>query len=465
MASDTVLPQPMSEEAYGLRQGVLSPLEVLAQSVSTIAPTTTPAMTIPLVFALAGNGTWLVYLLATVGLGLVALLIAAFARHTASPGSLYSFATTSLPPAMAGLAAWALLLAYVATGSSVAGGFINYANVLLHTFTGHKAPAALLVVFTVVIAAWMAYRDIKVSAQAMLWMEGVSVACIVLVLGLILFKYGLHVDREQLSLHGSSPAGIRLGLVLAMFSFVGFESATALGAEAKDPLRTIPRAVMQCAVGAGIFFTVAAYTQVLGFRPAGMTLDQSPAPMHVLAQQAGISVLGVVIDAGAMISMFACTLACITAAARVVLQMSHRGLVHGILRRTHARNETPHIAVLITSVGVLLPALVLATRGVSSADIYGWMGSLATYGFITVYGLVCIALPLRLKRLGSLTQPTLWVAIAGALAMLLAFVGNLYPMPQAPYSWLPYVYLGYLLAALVANKLMRSNAGHRSSRL
>jgi len=64
-----------------------------------------------------------------------------------------------------------------------------------------------------------------------------------------------------------------------------------------------------------------------------------------------------------------------------------------------------------------------------------------------------------------LTQPTLWVAIAGALAMLLAFVGNLYPMPQAPYSWLPYVYLGYLLAALVANKLMRSNAGHRSSRL
>ncbi|MGC1297551.1 MAG: APC family permease, partial [Alloacidobacterium sp.] len=86
MASDTVVPQPVSEEAYGLRQGVLSPLEVLAQSVSTIAPTTTPAMTIPLVFALAGNGTWLVYLLATIGLGLVALLIAAFARHSASPG-------------------------------------------------------------------------------------------------------------------------------------------------------------------------------------------------------------------------------------------------------------------------------------------------------------------------------------------------------------------------------------------
>jgi amino acid transporter len=455
LASDTVLPQRPREEAYGLRHGVLSPLEVLAQSVSTIAPTTTPAMTIPLVFALAGNGTWLVYLLATAGIGLVALLIAAFARHSASPGSLYSYATTSLPPALASLAAWALLLAYVATGSSVAGGFINYANVLLNTFSGHEAPATLLVAGAVFAASWLAYRDVKVSAQAMLWMEGISVACIVLVLVLILFRHGLHIDREQLSLRGASPSGIRLGLVLAMFSFVGFESATTLGAEAKEPLRTIPRAVLQCAIGAGVFFMVAAYTEVLGFRPTGLTLDQSPAPMHVLSQQAGISVLGLVIDAGAMFSMFACTLACITAAARLVMLMSHHGLVHGALRRTHARNETPHFAVLVTSFAVLLPALVLAARGASSADIYGWMGSLATYGFITVYGLVCVALPIRLRHLQSLNKLTLCIAVTGAVAMLAAFVGNLYPMPQAPYSWLPYVYLGYLLVALVANKLMR----------
>jgi amino acid transporter len=248
-----------------------------------------------------------------------------------------------------------------------------------------------------------------------------------------------------------------------MFSFVGFESATTLGAEAKEPLRTIPRAVLQCAVGGGIFFMVASYTEVLGFRPTGRTIDQSPAPMHVLSQQAGVSVLGIVIDAGAMISMFACVLACITAAARLVLLMSHRGLVHGALRRTHARNETPHFAVLITSVAVLLPALVLAARGASSADIYGWMGSLATYGFITVYGLVCVALPIRLKRLQSLSQTTLWIAVAGAVAMLLAFVGNLYPMPQAPYSWLPYVYLGYLLVALAAHKLMRIEGSPRQS--
>jgi hypothetical protein len=44
---------------FGLPRGILSPMETLAQSVSTMAPTTTPAATIPLVCALAGNGTWL----------------------------------------------------------------------------------------------------------------------------------------------------------------------------------------------------------------------------------------------------------------------------------------------------------------------------------------------------------------------------------------------------------------------
>ena len=69
---------------FGLRRGILSPMETLAQSVSTMAPTTTPAATIPLVCALAGNGTWLAYVLATVAILLVALCISRFARLSSS---------------------------------------------------------------------------------------------------------------------------------------------------------------------------------------------------------------------------------------------------------------------------------------------------------------------------------------------------------------------------------------------
>ena len=106
------------------------------------------------------------------------------------------------------------------------------------------------------------------------------------VLLLVLWKNGLHLDWPQLRLQGSSISSIRLGLVLAIFSFVGFESATALGHEAKEPLRTIPRAVLQCALGAGAFFVVTAYAEVLGFRNTGLALDKTDAPMHVLANQA-----------------------------------------------------------------------------------------------------------------------------------------------------------------------------------
>src|ERR1700674_4029436 len=129
---------------YGLRREVLSPMETLAQSVSTIAPTTTPAATIPLVCALAGNGTWLAYLLATAAVMLVALCISRYARHSASPGSLFTYASMTLPPWLSATVAWSLLLAYVATGSSVIGGFYHYANLLLHDATGHVYSAVLL---------------------------------------------------------------------------------------------------------------------------------------------------------------------------------------------------------------------------------------------------------------------------------------------------------------------------------
>src|SRR6202142_559733 len=122
---------------YGLRREALSPLETLAQSVSTIAPTSTPAATIPLVCALAGNGTWLAYVLATAAILLVAWCIGRFARYSSSPGSLYSYASMILPPWLGATAAWSLLLAYVATGASVIGGFYQYANVLLRETTGH----------------------------------------------------------------------------------------------------------------------------------------------------------------------------------------------------------------------------------------------------------------------------------------------------------------------------------------
>src|SRR5713101_6623563 len=456
---ETITQASSQSTGYGLRREALSPMETLAQSVSTIAPTTTPAATIPLVCALAGNGTWLAYVLATAAILLVALCISRFARYSSSPGSLYTYASMILPPWLGATVAWSLLLAYIATGASVIGGFYHYANLLLHDATGHVTSTVFLALIVTVISIGIAWRDVKISARLMLWIEAVSVTLILTVVVLVLVRHGLHLDWTQLRLSGMTGSGLRLGLVLALFSFVGFESATTLGAEARNPLKTIPRAVIQSALLAGAIFIVCAYTEVLGLRTIGQDLGASQAPMRVLAGVGGVPVLGLLIDIGVLVSMFAGTLACITAAARVLLLMSHNGITHGSLRRTHARHETPSRAVVITGAAALLPVAILAARGASGLDVYGWLGSLATYGFIVAYALVCVALPRYLRdhkvfRPGVQVIP--WLAFT---AMLLALIGNLYPVPEGPYGRLPYIYLAYLCAGLLWFLLQRRSKG------
>jgi amino acid transporter len=447
MPLELLTPDEASSDS-GLRHNILSPLETLSQSISAIAPTTSPALTVPLVFALAGNGAWLAYLIACAATLLIALCIARFARTSASPGSLYKYATDSLPPICGGAAGGALLLAYVATGSSVVGGFINYARVLIPAVHGHLIPGSLLALIATGAATYCAYRDVQASARLMLWIEAGSISMITVVLAVLLFRSGLHIDTPQLALQQVTPSGVRLGVVLALFSFVGFESATTLGHEAKNPLRTIPRAVIQSAVLAGLFFLLCCYTETLGFRQLHQDLGKSEAPFRVLSTLAHVPVLGPLIDICAFVSMLACTLACITAAARVLLKMAHDGLAPSPLGRAHAENETPHLAVLTTGLAVLIPAVALSVRGVSGADIYAWMGSLAVYGFITVYFLVAAALPFYLRRNAQLTPASLGLSIAAAIAMILAMAGTLYPVPEKPYNWLPYIYLAYLLAGL-----------------
>ena len=76
----------LAEETHvgALKQDCLPYPEVLAQSVSVIAPSTVPAAIVGLIFATAGNGTWLSFLIGMLGMFLVGLNINQFARRSAS---------------------------------------------------------------------------------------------------------------------------------------------------------------------------------------------------------------------------------------------------------------------------------------------------------------------------------------------------------------------------------------------
>lgn len=442
--------QRPSAESYGLHTGVLGAAETLAQSISATAPSTSSSLTIPLVFALAGNGTWLVYLVATVAILLVGFCIGRFARMSASPGSLYSYTARSLPPIFGVVAGWGLLAAYLATGASVAGGALYYVNLLSHQFFGWTPPGIVTLGMVCGLAAYIAFRDVKLSAEVMLWIEVVSVAMVVTVLAVLLFKVGIRIDRDQLRLTGVHFSSLGPALVLSIFSFVGFESATTLGSEARNPLRTIPRAVLQCAVLAGAFFILCSYSEVLGFHGAPTNLGDTSSPLHILATKAGVSPLGIGIDFGALISMFACVLACATAAARVMLRMSHAGLLPHALQSTSRVHGTPGSAILLSSVLMFLATATMAGRGIAGFDIYDLAGSFSVFGFLTAYALVALAVPFAERSLGKTSAAIVLVCALTVIVIVMITVFDIRSSADPAHARIPYIYLGYLAVGLAA---------------
>ncbi len=435
----------------GLRGECLPFWEVLAQSVANIAPTATPTINLALVYTSAGNGSWLAYLIATVGLVFVSFNINQFASRSASPGSLYSYIAKGLGSTTGVLCGWALVLAYVLTAMAVICGFASYGEVLFG-LVGLKLAPIFLFAICAGIAWYVAYKDIQLSAVMMLIIETVSVG-VILILGVIVWaNKGLVLDTAQLSLQGVTPNGIALGLVLAIFSFVGFESATALGDEAKHPLQTIPSSVILSTILAGLFFVVMSYTEVLGFSGAPSPLNETSAPLSFLAQQAGVGFLGVIVTIGAMVSFFACTLASINAGARILFTMARHGIFHPAVGSAHISNQTPHVAVTMTALFAFLVPASMSMFGLKILDILAYLGTIATYGFLLAYILVSIAAPVYLSKIRQLRPLDLAIAVVAVVFMIIPVVGStglpgseLFSVPTAPYNVFPFLFLMYLV--------------------
>ncbi len=443
----------------GLKKSILSPIEVLAQSIASIAPSATPALVIPLVFYFAGNGTWLSYSFATIATLLVGVNLNQYTKRSASPGSLYSFVVKGLGSGVGVIAGWALVLAYLLTASAVLAGFINYAHVLI-SYSGVSVPPLIIGIVGAVIAWYIAIKDIQLSAKLMLGFEAVALFLIFILAIVVLVKSGFKIDLNQITLKGVTPGGIGLGLVLAFFSFVGFESATSLGDEAKKPLKTIPRAVIISAVFVGLFFILLSHSEILGFEGRDTTLSSSAAPLSELSSFYGVKFLGPLISVGALISFWSCFLACTNAVARILFSMGRHGLFHPSIGITHVKNKTPHIAITISAVlaAVVTFLLIINRGGITHIGdfyknneliitIYSWTGTLATYGFIFVYALIAISTPFYLAKEKELKTKHIILAVLTILVLLVPIIGSVYSnsISPAPLPYFIFIFLAWLV--------------------
>jgi amino acid transporter len=442
---------PIQPPSNGLRANYLTLPEVIGQSVGTVAPSVTPALLIGAVFASAGNGTWLAYAFATVALVFVAWSINQFASRVASPGSLYVFAGKGLGLTLGVIAGWSLIIAYLFTAAAVIGGSVNYLMAIVHDAGGVGGGRDLAVGFSIIVvaAAWaLAYRDIRLSTRAALWINVMTVALILLVVLGSLAIDGPVFDVAQFQLVDVTSDDLRFGLVLAFFSFAGFESATTLGREAREPLIVTPRAVMLSVLAVGLFFVVCAYSLVGAFHGRMPALDETEAPLALLARTLHLRGVGMAISAGVALSFFACALGSLNAGARVLYALSRHGLFHRSAGRAHEINATPYVAVTLLAAIALGLSLSMTIVGVGLIDGLRYLATIATFGFLVAYILVAVAAPLYLRRLGILRPHHLAVAAITVLLLALPLIGSIYPVPDWPNSSLPYVFLALVAAGL-----------------
>jgi amino acid transporter len=434
----------------GLRKSYLSSIEVLAQSIAGIAPSVTFALVIPLVASFAGTGTWLAYFFAMIACILVAVNLNQFTKRSASPGNLYAFIVKGLGTDIGVISGWAMVLAYLLTASAILCGFINYANVLL-AYAGITVPAILIGIIGVFIAWLIAVKDIKLSARIMLTFEATSVALIIILAAVVLLKHGFVVDHAQVSLQGVSLSSLGIGLVLAFFSYCGFESATSLGVEAKSPLKTIPRAVIISLLLVGLLFVLLSYTEIVGFQDNSTALSNAAAPLTDLANLNGVSLLGPLISIGALISCWACFLACTNAGARILFLMGEHRVLPSVIGNTHVKNKTPHVAITLSVIIAAVVPFILILNNGGLYDIYGWLGTIATYGFILAYALVSISAPLYLYREKELKRRHVALSAVTILVLLIPIVGSIYSNATsgAPYSWFIFIFIGWLVVGVV----------------
>lgn len=451
-----------------LKTDALNFWEVLSQSIALISPSMTACLIVPLMFGTAGNMGWFCFLFGAVMLLFVALNLNQFAKRSAAAGSMYEYTIKGLGPTVGGLSGWSLQWAYMFIGIAGVTGFTHFASLLL-TQAGlidasHVNMLWIPLFAVCVFVAWLlAVLDIRVSTVLMLIVEGVSVFFITSLCLYAGAKTGF-IDTAQMNpFAGLNFAGIMkplgLGVVVAIFSEVGFEAATAFGEEAKKPLINIPKAVIASLVVTGLFFVFVTYIETHALATNKPTLDQLPAPLVTLGQNLGVSWLGTLTSIGAMASFFALAMSCLNSGARIMFTMGRYGIYPIEVGSSHKVNLTPHVA--LSSFGAiqfLIPTVVMllvfagnkAMQIAAPLDVFNDAGLFGAMGFCCAYVLISLAAPFHLKKIGELKPVDILISAMALILLLVPIIGPFWPVPATPpTNYFPYIVGAYLVMGAV----------------
>jgi amino acid transporter len=446
-----------------LKRGVLGHLSILGQSVGAVAPSIGAAAFIPLAIPTAGNGAWLAVLIATVGILAVGIAISYLATHYRSPGALYTFVPRALRLPGAGfLMAGIGLLLGLAAASLVFVGFGLYLSQFLAAVHVANIPIGGQLAYfdfpALAIAVALTLGDIRISTRVLLTCELASMLCISILLLIVLAHHGHIFSAQILDAHGASAHGIILGMVFFVLAFGGFESATSLGVEARESRRSIPFALIGSVVVVGLFLTVNAYVQVLGFQGTGQQLATQSSPLNTLADMVGTPWLGDIVLLGVTVSFFAALQAYLNYTARMVYAIGRDGLLPKAVTRVSARTGSPHGAVaVVASILVLIGIIVMGSNS-NQVNAFGYFSTIDGYAFTLVYLLASIAALVFAIRKNRKAVGVIVCAVIGGGVMLAEFYYSFIPLPPAPTRTIIIIFGAIVLALVVGYLVLKATA-------
>lgn len=248
---------------------------VVFQGVSSTAPAAIVA-SITAGSAYAGGSVPLSFVIAFVAVLFTIVAIHQYSKKVSHAGGYYAYVARGAGPFM-GIFTGMLLIGYQLTDLAFLPlFFVILIEYSLQFFAGVVFPAyAWVIIALVSIVAWSIppYLGIRPSLNysiifgiAEVLALGIAAVAIIVVSGP---SNTVSVFTPMYSPTGFN--GVLLGGIFAITSFLGYGSVTTLGEEAKDPKRTIGRALLADTLIAGLFFIVFAYGYTIGWGPSDMS--------------------------------------------------------------------------------------------------------------------------------------------------------------------------------------------------
>jgi amino acid transporter len=164
-------------------------------------------------------------------------------------------------------------------------------------------------------------------------------------------------------------------------SFLGYDAVSTMAEETKNPKKTISRAIMLIAIGAGIAFAIVSYFSQAAWPLAFEQIEDPDAGIFELLPKLGGNALATVFLVTDNLATFICAMAAVAAVSRILFGMGRDGVLpKAFFGKLSKRFHTPVYNILLTSV-IALGAIFFSDNLVGAA-------SFISFGAITGFLMV-----------------------------------------------------------------------------